>query len=244
MKHASENSLEGLRHCLDAGAAAAECDVTFIDDTPFIWGSWMKDQEPILRVRDVLNFVALNPGMKVYFDVKYYGGDSDGFIRGLIDHVSGHFIKVSDRFIWLVRDNIVQPAIERGVADRIGFVTFCGGARLLYSAKLLDPRIETDLIVILPWTRPGRYQGYVDAISIGWKAFNHWKLFPWALRAILAQARSKKIQIRGGIVNTVEEINWLLKHEADALWTDDIPLARAYLACTQNQEASVCSGPR
>lgn len=218
MKHAPENSMEGFEHCHANGAAAVECDITFIEGVPFIWASRTKQSEPTLVVDDVLMFLQQHAGMTVYFDVKYY-----------VKHIAGHFVKIPENVLWMVREQIIRPAKLRGVTDRIGFVTFGGGARLLQTAKLLDPNIATDLIIVFPWMRLHAYRRYVDAVTIGWEHRNYWKHFPGSLIHITTQARAFDMQVRGGLANTIQDIEWCLGMGMDGIWTDDVPLVASYL---------------
>lgn len=228
MAHAPENSLEGFAHCHESGAAAVECDITFIDGAPYVWARGTDESTPVLRLGDVLEFIETHPGMRVYFDVKFY--DS---------HFAGHFCSVPEEVVELAVRTVIAPAMERGLESSIGFVTFRGGAELLRTAKKMSPAIATDLMVIFPWTRPQTYRAYVDAVTIGWDAAigNHWEFFPGSLTYIIAQARVLGMQVRGGLANRAEDVDWLIGLGAEALWTDDVPYVGRYLSERSSQSA-------
>lgn len=216
-----ENSLTGIEHCRQDGAFGVECDITFVDGEPYVWASGTEEPEPTLHVDELFAYLRKRPGLTVYMDVKFYDR-----------HTLAHFRAIDEDILDMVAERILWPARRAGLMDRIGFVTFCGGAPLLLMAKLFDRRIATDLMAIFPWTNVLKHRAYVDAITIGWDPAlgNHWRLFPRSLDRIVREARGLGIRVRGGLANRGRDLHWLSDLGVDDVWTDNVPFAKRYLA--------------
>lgn len=256
MKSAPQNSLRGLIKCSESGADGAECDITFTkDEKPMVWVNNMADliklrvpvidsvsevdfkraknlarndcDEKILTIEDIWGFLTEYRNIKIFFDVKN-SGNGKTRIEHMVD-LRGHFADLKPEIINLADREIIQPAIERRLADRIGFVTFWGGAELLRLAKSRDQNIETSLILIMPWggkcfwnSVNGHFQN-LDSIIFGWKGFNQWKwIYPKKImERIMEKAREKGIAVNGGIADTKEAVRWCLDNKFDGIWTND-----------------------
>lgn len=232
---APPNSLAGFKKCLQEGADGIECDITFIKGEPFVWLKGMEKflKEPIgelsdldletinnlrrkdcgekiLTVEDIFDFLSqVRIPVKIYFDVKYYKEDS-----------GGQFGHISDSLLEMANQKIIMPAIKKGLADKIGFVTFKGGKKLLELAKKTDKRISTNLIVLFPWTRLEPYLICLDSISIGWKHLNHWRILGGS-KKLVSQAKKFGLEVYGGITNTQQGAEWLFLRDFDGVWTND-----------------------
>lgn len=254
-----ENSLKGLKRCYDNRVSGVECDITFTkDNEPVVWLNLMdkhlethekivsemdlKDvlplkrtdcDEKIMQMSDIWDFLDSHPRIKIFFDVKLKS-------NGVMEHrgdLYAHFKKMPQEIIDLTDKKIIQPAIERRLCDRIGFVTFWGGADLLKFAKERDEKIETALILILPWIgrypliEARKYFPYLDSVIFGWKYFNQWqKIYTnFILRRIEKKYRKRNIKIYGGIANSKEEIWWCMNHGFDGIWTDNPVGIRPFL---------------
>ncbi len=204
-----ENSYEGLVACHNAGAHVVECDIIFVGEKPFVWIN-KSVQNSSMGLKDVWRFIKEYPDIKVFFDIKYYD----------VGDIDGHFCKISGELLHLVLTKIIAPAIHKELLNRIGFVTFKGGAEVLSMAKNYTSQISTELIVIFPWFSLG-FRPDLDSICIGWKKFNHWKCFPKALRRIMNEAREAGLQIVAGLANTPEEYKWVAENKFDGVWTDN-----------------------
>lgn len=229
------NSLEGLKMCHGAGISGAECDITFTKDKkPIVWVNdsnellaprphsigrldfetasrlLRKDTcEKLLGIERILEFVETHD-IKIYLDVKYYER-----------HGVGNFLKMPRAMLELVRALIIKPAQSLRVADRLGFVTFCGGIELLREAKRENSLFATNLIIIFPWTRLASYD-FIDSITIGWETHNHWLLFPKSLAKIVDNAKSKKIKVYAGLIKSEQELPWVWRFSFDGIWTDNV----------------------
>lgn len=252
MADAPENSMEGLRKCFHAGADGAECDITLADNTPFVWADDMNrllkkpvssitnfqpnairnfqrtdSPEPIAEMRDIWNFMSTHQNFTIYFDVKYYSRRARLLSWPIdVEDLAGHFLNIPARMIDRVLETIVEPSPTK---SGIGFVTFQGGAELLRAIKRAYPEVHTNLIVIFPWSGISRHLAYCDSITIGWKRYNHWKLFPKSLANVAREAKTAGVLLHAGITNTAEEMLWVMgqKEEYDGIWTDHVSLARS-----------------
>lgn len=241
MANAPENSMTGFKQCFIDGAIGIECDITFIHGEPFVWLDGMEKHleipckslhelsldeiralkrkdcnETILTINDLFAFIKQYP-TRVYLDIKYYSKD-----------VGGELKTIPDDLITAVIDKIIQPAKEKRLCHKLGFVTFNGGIKLLKAVKKEDEEIATSLIVLSPWGKIAKHAKYLDSISIGWKYINHWKFSLRGLKKIIKKAKANKIWVYGGIANSEKEIRWLLKRDVDGIWTDDIPSVKAF----------------
>lgn len=250
------NSLEGLERCAEAGIYGVECDVTFVQGTPFIWiddvnnllttpvrsitdltpekvrALKRKDSpEGILEIEDVWNFMASYPKIHVYLDIKSYADAK--WLRFLPIHpidltdLVGQFVSASEKITKAVLEKVAKPCPFK---ERIGFVTFPGAINLLKAVKKTFPEVAADLMVILPWPKSEKDFEFLDSVIIGWKNINHWKAFPNRLKTILELARQRGLKIRGGIANSPSEIAWMLENKFDGIWTDNIPETQKILA--------------
>lgn len=229
MANAPPNSLEGLEHCYKQGVADVECDIVFKDDEPYIWESESIPNNAI-KLKDVWPFLKYHPGIRIFFDIKYY--DQKGRIPSwplALGDIQGHFARMPDDIFRKSLMKIIGPARQKGMLDRIGFVTFLGGARFLKTAKEIDASIRTDLIIIFPWTRISKHFEYLDSITVGWKDINHWKLFPCLLRRILRQAHKSGVGVNAGVANSKTEFRWVVGYGFDGMWTDNIIAAKNFL---------------
>ena len=181
--------------------------------------------EKIQTIEDVFMFMLKYKNTRLFFDVKYC---NDNHSLEQLGDLKNHYRVVDSNTLDSVAREIIIPAGRLSLAHRIGFITFWGGAEILKLAKEADTRITTAVIQILPWfgispfSSSEGYLNYIDWIVIGWKNFNQWKLPIWksSLRKIKELAKSKKIPLHGGIVNTEEEIHWCLKQNFQGIWTD------------------------
>lgn len=232
------NSRWGLAWSSRAGACGIECDVTFVDDEPFLWLPEMRSRicgldrditllsaaavrkfrrsdcsEEILHIEDVWDFLQSHRDARVYFDVKYYGAD-----------VGGNFSVIPHSLVSLAVERLAQSA---PFPERIGFTTFLGGRKLLHAVKRVHERITTDLIVVLPGTGFEECKEYLSSLTIGWKHINHWRwVFPGSAERIVARARTLGLRRYAGLCNTFGQIRWAAHRDFDALWTDDVSYAR------------------
>ncbi len=233
---APPNSLTGFKKCLQEGADGIECDITFIKGEPFVWLNGMEKflKEPIrtlsgldletinnlqrkdcgekiLTVSDIFDFLSqVRIPIRIYFDVKYYKEDPGGQFR----HISGSLLEMANQ-------KIIRPAIKKGLADKIGFVTFKGGEKLLELAKKMDERIAANLIILFPWTRLEPHLNYLDSISIGWKHLNYWRILGGS-KKLVSQAKKFGLEVYGGITNTEQGAEWLFLRGFDGVWTNDL----------------------
>jgi len=240
------NSLAGLKGCFADGAFGFECDLTFLssEEEPFVWLKSMKRilksplvkleqmspseivglgridcDEKILPLGVVFDFLEQYP-LRAYFDVKYYGMDVFGQLRP----ISSHLLDLTAR-------KVIRPALRRGLANRIEFVTFGGGSDLLQLAKEVNGCIGTNLIIALPWLTVDQHLDYLDSITIGWKRPNPWN-WPWCagrLERLLEAARSSGLKVYGGLADTKEEVRWLKEKSFDGIWTNQVSLVRDVL---------------
>ena len=220
------NSMEGLVGCYKSGAYGIECDIVFGENGEItIPQNGNKDNQKKLRIENVWDFLFERPDIKIFFDIKFY---NTGLSIGAINHLSGHFQTISNDQLRFLKKKVIDPAILYGMSDRIGFVTFMGGLKLLKLAKKSDRAISTYLIVILPWlgkfpwTDFENHWEFIDAIIIGWDRINQWKFFPKSLRKIIREARINGKEAHGGLANSRKEVLWLLGCRLDGIWTDRV----------------------
>ncbi len=236
MANFPENSWEGLVRCARNGANAIECDITFTKDgKAAVWAGDISDLsfeemagfkrkappfERIMGIKNIWRFLEKYSPVTVFLDVKYYSSD-----------ILGHFRNIGDKLINTVIREIIEPTQRRGFSERIGFVTFAGGAGLLERIKKIDLKIHTSLITVFPWTEIEHHFPYLDSVTVGWNWMNRWmwKLFDKKLERILKKAHEHGLKIYGGHANTENDILWLLDKKFDGIWTDDVLFAQKFL---------------
>lgn len=250
MLNAPPNSLEGLKYCWLHGVNVAECDVSFTKDAqPIIWldanGLNLKlsefkrnrpvfiekmkleeinnlerqdSSEKILTLEEVFDFLKKHPTFRVFFDIKYYSSDLGGIFR-----------QISSQFINLTFQKVIQPAILSGLDSQIGFIVFDGGKRLIRRIKEDAPSVFTSLIVTKPWAQIVDCLAYVDAVTIGWKMYNHWYLFSNKLQKLIEETKKNKRVIWGGIAKNKFDLEWLERRGFSGVWVDDINMAQEIL---------------
>lgn len=253
MGFAPPNSLAGFRNCVLAGAEGIECDITLIGGKPFVWSGDMDGSidvpasslesmapaeirslrrrdcpEKILTIENVWNFLDTRPNVKVYFDVKYYG--KEAYLPTYpIDFgdITGACRQIPDGMIRSVLETVIRPCPFQ---NRIGFVTFSGGLKLLQAAKEFNPAIRRDLIVILPWPKAETHFDCLSSVTIGWKNFNQWKFFSRRLAEILRTSRERGLETYAGVANSIDEVGWAIERGFEGIWTDNVPSTQTILA--------------
>lgn len=252
MANAPPNSLAGLQFCWARGINVAECDLSFTrDKQPIIWhdennnllaqpihsinkltleemrGLGRKDcEERLLILDDIWSFLKAHPGFRILFDIKYYHkkicieADFWGVVK-----------RIPRRLVDLTLQRVVQPAIEAGLIDQIGFVTFTGGKELLGAVKKIDRRVFTSLIVVQPWIKIADHLAYVDAVTVGWgwRGLNHWWLCPGRVERMVEEVKKNGREIWGGLARNSSHVEWLMYHGFDRTWADDINMVRKVL---------------
>ena len=131
----------------------------------------------------------------------------------------------------------VVAAIRRWrVEDRSWIMAFARRAQTLHVAKTLYAGVRTNVITPLQTNlvRAAR-RANADAVSFGYSAFpGSYRFFRLVDACVdLAQrverARTVGLNVSCGIANAALDIRRMAAYGVDALWTDDVPRARALL---------------
>lgn len=179
--------------------------------------------EKVMDLENLWEMISVWP-LKVFFDIKLPNAARFEHLSDL----SAHFIEMPVKIRALVEKEIIRPAQDRKLSHKIGLVSFMGGADLLRMAKEKEPAVSTSLIIILPWLGRFPWNGlektlpFLDSVIIGWKTFNQWTIPPWSWtqNRIMTVAVKAGKKMEGGIADTAEEVDWALKNNFQAIWTN------------------------
>ena len=75
-------------------------------------------------------------------------------------------------------------------------------------------------------------------IVFGWDGPNQFQIYNaifHSFRRKVRQLKANDIAVEGGHVRTVNDAEWLLRHEVNGLWADDVPLIRSYAQASLNR---------
>lgn len=132
---------------------------------------------------------------------------------------------------------LVEKTVERLAAarawDRTFLLAFWTSRRMLELAKRLDGRVRVSVMPQLPWRMAERCAS-ISAVAacVGWD--QRWptrQLFQAScgiadLPAEVRRAEAAGIAVSGGVANTPEEVQWLVRRGIRSIWSDDVVMAR------------------
>ncbi|OGR89849.1 MAG: hypothetical protein A3J74_08535, partial [Elusimicrobia bacterium RIFCSPHIGHO2_02_FULL_57_9] len=162
------------------------------------------------HLKDALEFMALWPSGDIYFDLR--GGG-----RRLVEA-------------------LVRAIAPSGLWRRCFILDFYSKRRSLLHARSLDSRVNLSVMPGGPWNiAPSAHLAGVQSLCLGWggpitRALYKAASFFYGARSAVARVKAMGISVSAGVVNTPEDIRYLLSQGACGIWTDDLILARRTLA--------------
>ena len=243
MDRAPENTLTAFRQAYADGADVFECDVCLTND-----------KEPVMIHADIkTGSIEEATGCEVPLDrltlaeveqLKMANSDQPvAHLDQVLDFVreSGFYCWLEPKILSLEMIEIVAERIERfNLVDKVGVLTFFSRRQLLTYTKRLNPEIKTSAILINPMGDFLKQARSIAANNIvfGWDGPNQFQIYNaifHSFRRKVRQLKANDIAVEGGHVRTVNDAEWLLRHEVNGLWADDVPLIRSYAQASLNR---------
>ena len=227
-----ENTLGAMSTAIADGCDGFECDVRLTAD-----GQPVVIHDPDLRrlagadaAVALLSFAELRR-------IRLPGGESVPHLDEVLDLVRTAsvqcFIELKEVSPLLVQ-GVVESVRRWGVEDRTWIMAFARRAEALHSAKRLHPGVRTNVIASLPTALVSvARMANADAVSFGYAAiplsYPFFRLVDACvdLGPVVTRARAAGLFVSCGIANADGDIRRMASYGVDALWTDDVPRARA-----------------
>lgn len=231
---APENTLEAFRQAKEDGADGIECDVRLT-----------RDGEPVLfHDRD---------GRRLTGDPRRLRAMDWKELRGLrvlgrcrVPHLEEALQAMAgwegaELTIDLHEEeaDLVEAVVRRlsvsSLRERCSLLAFFKEAWMLHFARALDPAVRLSVMPGMPWYLEASAEELrPQSVCLGWdSAFNRFLYKAccrvYDLRPGIARMKKRGIPVSAGIANRPEDVRYLLAQGADAVWTDDIPMAREAL---------------
>ena len=236
MGRSAENTMMSFQQALIDGADAFECDVCLT-----------RDKEPVMIHVDVKkNSIQEATGSPIpvsdlsWSEVKNLKMVNTDEPVPHLDQVLD-FVKNTGLYCWLepktlsleIIDIIVEKIKKFGLVDLVGVLTFYSRSKLLTHTKLINPKIKTSALLINPLANflQQATQISADHVVFGWNGPNQFQFYNAVFQSFTSKVQKLKangIQVEGGYVRTINDAEWLLKHEVSGLWADDVPKIRSY----------------
>lgn len=120
------------------------------------------------------------------------------------------------------------------VRDRSFILDFYKSRRFLLAAKKAAPAVRLAVMPGPPWDTSASCDMGAEAISLGWDGKLTRVLYRAAcavydLPAQVAKAKARGVSVSGGVANDPEAVRYFVAQGMDAIWTDDLAMARRVL---------------
>lgn len=243
MARAPENTLASFKQALSDGADGFECDVCLTQDkqpvmihvdfnsddihiatgctTPLSDLTWnevqhinmLNSDEPVAHLDDALRFTRENQ-LPCFVEPKT---DTPEILPIILERIH-HF----------------------EVTHLVNILTFYHKKHLLVDAKKLEPRLQTSVIVINPFTNFLKAAKAIDTnrIIFGWSRINHFNIYNAFIRSIPRQVKELQangILVEAGFIQAFKDVSWSMKNGMQGLWVDDVPYIRSFVERFENE---------
>lgn len=233
MRTSPENTLEALARAKEEGADGIECDVQLsADGELFIFHD---DDARRVCGKDVS--VATLPWREIR-ELKVFGRHAIPHLDDLLSAMEGWpggelFIDLHQVSVPLARA-VAQRLESSSVKSRSFILDFYKNRHLLKEAKKAAPSVRIAVMPGPPWHVERSCDLGAEALSLGWDGKLTRVLYRAAcafydLPAQVARARARGIPVSGGVANDPGEVRYFLAQGMDAIWTDDLVMARRAL---------------
>ncbi len=228
-----ENTLEALRRASAEGVDGIEFDVQLsADGELFVFHD---DNARRLCGRDV---PVARLKWRELKELKVFGRHPIPHLDDVLGAMEGW--RGADLFLDLHQPStVLSEAVARRLADfpareRSFLLAFYKDRHLLLAAKRAAPSVRIAAMPGPPWhTRPSCDLG-VSAISLGWDGRLTRILYRAAgllhnVGGEVERAKARGVSVSGGIANNPTDVRYFVAQGMDAIWTDDLAMARGAL---------------
>ena len=229
-----ENTLEALARAKAEGADGIEFDVRLsADGEPFMF-----HDESAERVAGRKAQISLLPWREIR-RLRAFGVHAIPHLNEVLSAMEGWpqaqlFIDLHQPRFELA-ETVARCVDSCAVRDRTYVLSFYKGRDFLRRVIETAPRVKIALMPGPPWRTDRSCDLGAGAICLGWDGALTRPLYRLAcrfydVRSAIERARARGIAVSAGVANTEETIRYLVGQGVDAVWTDDLALAKRVLA--------------